>query len=353
MKIKNLKFFLSASILVCFTSIFLLSCVGCGGVKNGGNTLNEISSTNIIVENSENKTLPKDSKTDLQNKETTQQQKQPITIDNNGIDAKTNTLSRIPKVIFSNGNTLKMKEINPYESLEYPTNWVSKDGWEISYNLSNLSGKMKDQILNKIHLNSKAFITKERNLTLIQELPRIISNGEIIAVSFNQSFYSNEEDILGTRGITKIIDNDGDLINQIDDPSHGFNKMELSPDGEFLMQKYGSNYGEDGGGQTDTGFKFYRLKSGNKVYEIDMKRDRYIRGYGFYKEHHDFFIYRSTPEFWQWIQIEIETGKIINKKWRRNLYSIEDFDKESANINWGKAMSDYAYMTTNKIKLGL
>ncbi len=64
MKIKNLKFFLSASILVCFTSIFLLSCVGCGGIKQSDNSINEKESKDIknavVGEKQENESLPND-----------------------------------------------------------------------------------------------------------------------------------------------------------------------------------------------------------------------------------------------------------------------------------------------------
>ncbi len=64
MKIKNLKFFLSASILVCFTSIFLLSCVGCGGVKKSDKTIKEKEPKDIknavVGEKQENESLPND-----------------------------------------------------------------------------------------------------------------------------------------------------------------------------------------------------------------------------------------------------------------------------------------------------
>ena len=187
------------------------------------------------------------------------------------------------KLKFVNGSSIDVRDINPYKNLPYKAYRKDPDGFEHFYDLTDMSRAGQDEILKGCRINPDA-LRNSNYLRIFAKSPVVELSDSLVAIAYHIAYYSNEEDILGTQGITILYDNAGNEITRIEDKKDGFYDIRLSSDGKYLMQKYGTNYGEDGGGQLDTGFRFYDTETGERIYEWEQGKDPFIKNYGFIKE---------------------------------------------------------------------
>jgi hypothetical protein len=184
------------------------------------------------------------------------------------------------KLKFTSGKIIDVRDIDPYRALPYKLAWEAEDRLDRNYDLSELSIKEQDRILKGSRINTDAF--RERTyLKLMTKEPVISIARDKVAISYHASYYSNSEDILATEGYALVYDNNGNKLYEIQDKKDGFYDCQLSEDGKYLMQKYGTDYGEDGGGQLESGFKFYDGNTGEKICELELGK-REVSTYGFY-----------------------------------------------------------------------
>lgn len=187
------------------------------------------------------------------------------------------------KIRFATGKIIDIRDIDPYRDLPYKQLQDIHGGYERLYDLTELSKREQEAALSGARINAEAY--RDGNyLRILTKAPVIEVQNGITAIAYHASFYSNIEDILATKGHTLIYDHNGNLLQDIKDDQDGFYDIRLSADGQYLMQKYGTAYGEDGGGQLEMGFKFYDTSTGEMVFDCDLGKDNNLMGYGFIEE---------------------------------------------------------------------
>ena len=227
------------------------------------------------------------------------------------------------KLRFTNGKVVDITEIDPYRKLRYKRLREDPDGFEHLYDLSDKPRDQQDEILADARINTDAY--RESNyLRLLTQAPVIAIAGGKAAVAYHAFFYSNNEDVLATQGIVIVFNERGEEIRRIKDERDGFYDIKLSNDGKYLMQKYGTNYGEDGGGQLETGFKFYDLETGKLIYEKSFGKDQFLDAFSF------------IPKVLDWVVIERNPNStfelhLINLKTRETYFFEGDLERHIAN----------------------
>jgi hypothetical protein len=152
-------------------------------------------------------------------------------------------------------------------------------------------------------------------------VPRVEVQFDRAVVAYHITYYSNTEDILATQGYALIYDENGNEIQRLHDRKDGFYDIQLSNDGRYLMQQFGSNYGEDGGGQLNRGFRFYDVKSGELLLELELGKDQFITSYGSNNTHLNsgFHIVRRDSINYCWFYVFPKSKNIYQKKWAKTI----------------------------------
>gem|GEM_PF-6395950 len=223
---------------------------------------------------------------------------------------------------FSNGKVIDLRSIDPYRNWSHPILRGDSTGLSRLYDLSDLSADEQSVELSQLSINELAQRDSEY-LRVWTETPRIEMSDSIAAVAFNKTYYSNEEDILGTSGQVLLYDHEGEIESQLIDNKEAFYSIKLSKDGRYLVQKYGIDYGEDGGGQLERGFKFYKtnLKSNSLFFEINLGDDQFLQGFDFISNTQFFTFFRRESSRHEKFVIDLQTNIIYKKTMDRELYS--------------------------------
>jgi len=234
--------------------------------------------------------------------------------------ADDNARHSFTKIKFTNGVTIDVRDINPYRDLPYKTYRKDPNGFEYFYDLSEKSKSEQDKIIEGCRINPDAY--RDGNfLKIFVKAPVIEVTDSLVAIAYHKSYYSNEEDILCTQGVTIIYDYTGKEINRIEDKKDGFYDIRLSNDGKYLMQKYGVDYGEDGSGQLDRGFKFYYLQNGKMIFKVQLGKDQFLGGYNFIPKKSDFATYfRYYGKFFESYVIDLINKSVYKKVVDRKKY---------------------------------
>ncbi|MEM6394696.1 MAG: hypothetical protein AAF741_00010 [Bacteroidota bacterium] len=227
------------------------------------------------------------------------------------------------KLKFISGNVIDVRDADPYRSLPYPRQGKDPDNLEHFYDLSALPRVEQDIVLKEARINENAF--RETNyLSITTQVPRIEIADSIVVVAYHAYYYSNDEDILATEGVAIIYDEQGEEVTRITDKKDGFYDIRLSANGNYLMQKYGTNYGEDGGGQLDTGFKFYNTYTGKIIFEKSFGKDQFLDGFDFFFETNYAKYYRSKGQVFQHGLIDFLNRKVYTKNMDYDKYSNDE-----------------------------
>ncbi len=216
----------------------------------------------------------KDSNVNSESREDSLIERQAI-VEFNRSDPQNYLLTFTGKDVKKQNRVLDIREINPYKSLPYPIRNISEKKLQFGYDFSNSSFAEKEIILKGTRINSDAYRKDSSYLTAYVKLPIVEAEGNIVAISYHISYYCNDEDILATQGVTVIYNEMGVEIQRIKDEKDGFYRIHLSDDGKYLVQEYGTDYGEDGGGQMERGIKIYETNTGKQIYEKDLGRDQF------------------------------------------------------------------------------
>ena len=99
--------------------------------------------------------------------------------------------------------TLDIRKKNPYLGLSYPIDYADQDSLEYRYKLNGLDSK--NNLLSGMRINQDAYHEDYQHLRLFISTPIIEIKGQIVAVAYLASYYSNSEDVLGTQGVGLII----------------------------------------------------------------------------------------------------------------------------------------------------
>lgn len=187
-------------------------------------------------------------------------------------------------------------------------------------------------------------------------VPRVEVQSDRAVVAYHITYYSNTEEILATQGYSLIYDEYGKETHRIHNRKDGFYDIQLSGDGRYLMQQFGTNYGEDGGGQLDRGFNFYDVISGELLIEIELGRDQFITSYGSNNNliGGGFHIVRRDPINYDWFYIFPKTKRIYKKSWDRSVNIDDEMQKiyhefgRNSNLDFEKVIENNGF---NIVKL--
>lgn len=332
---------LSAFLFLCF-AVCIMGCAGCGGVKDSNTQSIEPQQE---VNNDTAESVPKSASTHKSavagNKSNDSYKIQLLGEENNPM--------RYPHIIqFTNGKVVDITEVDPYKDLAYPVLRQQNGGLNRLYDLVNLTKPEVESLLKEAHINEEAF-HQMGFFRMFNKLPVVEAKEDKVAIAYHATYYSSEEDILSTQGYALIYDNEGNLIQKIEDREHGFYDIRLSADGQYLMQKYGTAYGEDGGGRLNMGFKFYDTDTGEMIFEWDLGRDQFISSYGSNGAKNllkGFHVVRDDPKRFEWFYIFPELGHIYVKYIPR--HPIESLDKEM-NLLYNDLMKEASESNKNSI----
>lgn len=190
---------------------------------------------------------------------------------------------RADKANRSEFNYIDLRKINPYRNMGYPFIYMAEDSVDFSYDLSSISDFRLNTLMGQVRINSDVELSKG-SLTAYVKPPVAVIKVNTLAIAYSIHYYTNNDDLIGAQGEAIIIAaNDEDIV-RISDNSNGFYDIRLSYDGSLLMQKYGTNYGEDGGGQTIHGLKIYSIKSGALKFSFEFGRTDNLVNYGFIED---------------------------------------------------------------------
>ncbi len=228
--------------------------------------------------------------------------------------------SRYPyKIRFVSGKVIDVRVVDPYSDLPYESLRTVEGGFERLYELSDLSVKEQESILEGSRINPDAW-RDGRFLRMLTKPPVVEISDSKTVISYHASIYSNQEDILATQGYALVFNKNGKLLHTLQDKKDGFYDIRLSSDGKYLMQKYGIDYGEDGSGQLDRGFRFYDTDKGEMIFEWELGKDPYIRGFDMIPNTHFLGCYRIENSHYIHYIIDIEKGGLFMKSMDRSRY---------------------------------
>ena len=214
---------------------------------------------------------------------------------------------------------LDVRRINPYRNLPYPIEYMSEDSVDFSYDLSTLTFERQKSVMEGMRINLDALYDGSY-LKVFVKAPVVVARGNTVAIAFHISYYSNEEDILGTQGVVIFYNEKGEEIRKIEDDENGFYDIRLSADGKYLLQKYGVNYGEDGSGQLDSGLKFYDVETGEMVFEWKLGKDD-LDGYNMFFNTYFATCYRDVRKETQHFIVDFVHGDVYFKSSDRYKYA--------------------------------
>jgi len=335
-RIKNINFF-SYLLIACFVLVSNLSCKNAQKIKTN-NRKSEITNINKPSGDIKKKTDLRNtgSNVSTENKEkknnTSKQGKkskpsyifQPFTI----IKLDSHWQSRPYLFYFTNKDVapenrrLDIRHVNPYRNLPYPIDYMSEDSVDYQYDLSTLSIPEKEALLKGMRINEDALWEGKKYLKAFVKTPVVDAKGKTVAIAYHISYYSNPEDVLGTQGIVILYNDKGEEVRRIEDKKDGFYDILLSKDGKYLMQKYGFDYGEDGSGQLVRGFKFYNTETGEKIFEWELGKDRFLDGYSFFPNTYYYVnYYRTEGKYHHYYIIDINNKNVYQKSMDRKKYS--------------------------------
>ena len=258
---------------------------------------------------------------------------------------------------FKEGNSIDVRVTNPYAGLDLPIVYMSNDSLDFTYALYRSTqanspdfGDISSILKHSCNNESSSPVFSKFPIQVFSKSPVIDVKGDRIVVGYHISFQCSEEEVIITQGVSIIYNEYGKEIKRLKDQEAGFYDLRLSNNGKFLMQKYGFNYGEDGGEKIDSGFKFYDLENKKKIGELGFKNDQFTISYDTDNNNIGFHIIRAKPDFWEWYFIDVLAKVYYLKKWDRLEYSANQFDKDSEKIDWSKVALDEAYQVLNKIQ---
>ncbi len=223
------------------------------------------------------------------------------------------------KLRFLSSEIIDVRDVDPYKDLPFPSIGEYENGIERYYDLSELSLEKQNEILAGSRINKDA-LRNTNYLRLVTNAPIVQIAGDKTVIAYQAYFFCNEEDILATQGYALIYDANGNILHKIHDKKDGFYDIHLSSDGKYLMQKYGTNYGEDGSGWLDQGFKFYDTDSGEMTFEWELGKDQFLSGFDFlrYAKSCTNF-YREEGSEFDYFVIDILNGIVYKKTFNRKL----------------------------------
>jgi len=276
------------------------------------------------------------------------------TIANNNLQSNTDTVKK-SGIIYDNSNPrnfiltfsnssgkrdIDLREINPYNNLSDQIDYVSKDSFDFWYDLGNESDFNKTQILKNIRINEDAHRENLKYLKAFVKTPEVEIKNDKAFVGYHISYYSSDEDILGTQGVVMVFNDNGEIVTKIEDLNDGVYEIRVSEDGKYLLQKYGINYGEDGSGQLRRGFKFYSAESGKKLYEFPLGKDEFITWFDFFPNSNYLFNFsREEGDIHEYYMLDFLNKKVYLKSLNRKKFSNDINYRNSILTNFNKERS--------------
>jgi hypothetical protein len=217
--------------------------------------------------------------------------------------------------------SLDLRELNPYKNLPYPIDYMSEDSLEYRYNLSKTDSNIKNQILDELNVHKNTMRDHEY-LGAFVKTPVVEIQDNKLAIAYHITYSDGNENILGTQGYALFFNKTGDETLRLQDKEFGFYDIRLSTDSKCLMQKYGTDYGEDGSGQLERGFKFYDTGTGKILFEWKLGKDQFLDGFDFIPNtnYHTNF-YRTEGLVHEYYLIDVLSKAVYKKTMNRHRYS--------------------------------